>query len=111
LQAVGRLREIEDNQYELQEADDDDVNVNDNVKRDRKRDDKDDKDDKGDHEDHEDDEDDERQQTIILVEEEVVAIVAEVEIDADAVVRIRAMKGQVIRKDRSSERWEQWWGK
>jgi hypothetical protein len=39
LQAVGRLREIEDNQYELQEADD--------------------KDDKGDHEDHEDDEDDE----------------------------------------------------
>jgi hypothetical protein len=56
LQAVGRLREIEDNQYELQEADD-------NVKRDRKGDDKDDKgddkDDKGDHEDHEDDEDDE----------------------------------------------------
>jgi hypothetical protein len=54
LQAVGRLREIEDNQYELQEADDNDVNVNDH-----KGDDKDDKDDKGDHEDHEDDEDDE----------------------------------------------------
>jgi len=38
--------------------------------------------------------DNERQQTIIPVEEEVV--VAEVEIEADAVVRIRAMKGQVI---------------
>ena len=52
LQAVGRLREIEDNQYELQEADDN----NGNVKRDRKGD---DKDDKGDHEDHENDEEDE----------------------------------------------------
>ena len=51
LQARGCLREIEDNQYELQEADDNDVDV-----RDRKED---DKDDKGDHEDHEDDEDDE----------------------------------------------------
>ena len=42
--------------------------------------------------------DNERQQTIIPVLEEVIAIVAEVEIEADAVVRIRAMKGQVIRK-------------
>ena len=56
LQAMGRLREIEDNQYELQEADDNDVDVNVNVKRDRKGD---DKGDKGDHEDHGDDEDDE----------------------------------------------------
>ena len=38
--------------------------------------------------------DNERQQTIIPVEEEVVVIVAEVVAD----VRIRAMKGQVIRK-------------
>ena len=51
LQAVRRLREIEDNQYELQEADDNDANDNDCKGGD--------KDDKGDHEDHEDDEDDE----------------------------------------------------
>ena len=55
LQAAGRLRKIEDNQYELQEADDSDVDVNVNVERDRKGD---DKDDKGDHEDHENDEED-----------------------------------------------------
>src|ERR1700722_16776091 len=42
--------------------------------------------------------DNERQQTIIPLEEEAVAIVAEVEIEADAVVHIMAMKGQVIRK-------------
>ena len=52
LQAAGRLREIEDNQYGRKEVDDNDVNVN--VKRDRKGD---DKDDKGDHEDDEEDED------------------------------------------------------
>ena len=60
LQAAGRLREIEDNQYELQEADDNDVDI---VKRDCKVDDRDDKDDKGDDEDDKrddkDDEDDE----------------------------------------------------
>ena len=49
LQAAGRLRGIEDNQYEPQEADDNDVNV----ERDRKGD------DKGDHDDHEDEEDNE----------------------------------------------------
>ena len=54
LQAAGRLREIEDNQYELQEADDNDV---DNVKRDSKGDDRDDDDDKGNDDDDEDDED------------------------------------------------------
>ena len=42
--------------------------------------------------------DNERQQAIIPVEEEVVAIVAEVEIEADAVVGVRSMKGQVIRR-------------
>ena len=45
LQAAGRLREIEDNRYKLQEADDNDV---DNVKRDCKVDDRDDKDDEDD---------------------------------------------------------------
>ena len=54
LQAAGRLRKIEDNQYELQEADDNDV---DNVKRDSKGDDRDDDDDKGNDDDDEDDED------------------------------------------------------
>ena len=42
--------------------------------------------------------DNERQQTIIPVEEEIVVVVAKVEIEADAVVRIRAKKGKVIRK-------------
>src|SRR3984957_10238628 len=55
LQAAGRLRQIENHEYEVQEADDIDVDVDDNVKKDRKGD---DRDDKGDREDPEDDKDD-----------------------------------------------------
>ena len=42
--------------------------------------------------------DKERQQIIILVEQEVVSLMAEVEIKADTVICIKVMKGEVIRK-------------